>query len=266
MMKALPDPVAELCAVLARIEGVEAVAIGGSRAAGTADAESDWDLGVYYRGNIDLASLVSYGDVHPPGSWGRIMNGGAWLSLDGLKVDVLLRDLDVALYWVAEARRGAYEVDALLGYLAGAPTYILMAELARNQTVHGRLPAIGEYPKPLSKAGADRWLLHAEFSLAHAQMRAERGDITGTVGQSAKAVIETAHALACARQLWVINEKKLVEQSGLQDVHRRFSDTPATPPELLKWLDELRAALKQACPRGSKYVAGRSGHCRIALP
>src|SRR6516165_4696686 len=139
MMKALPDPVAELCAVLARIEGVEAVAIGGSRAAGTADAESDWDLGVYYRGNIDLASLVSYGDVHPPGSWGRIMNGGAWLSLDGLKV------------------------DALLGYLAGAPTYILMAELARNQTVHGRLPAIGEYPKPLSKAGADRWLLHAEF-------------------------------------------------------------------------------------------------------
>jgi hypothetical protein len=38
----------------------------------------------------------------------------------GIKVDVLLRDLDVALYWVAEARQGVYEIDALLGYLAGA--------------------------------------------------------------------------------------------------------------------------------------------------
>ena len=89
---------AALCAVLARMKGVDAVAIGGSPAAGTADAESDWDLGVYYRGDIDLAPLAGYGEVHPPGSWGRIMNGGAWLSLGGMKVDVLLRDLDVALY------------------------------------------------------------------------------------------------------------------------------------------------------------------------
>jgi hypothetical protein len=106
-MKGLPDPLAELCVVMARIAGVEAVAIGGSRAAGTADAGRDWDIGVYYRGNIDLASVASYGEVHPPGSWGRIMNGGAWLSLEGFKVDVLLRDLDVALYWAAQARRGA---------------------------------------------------------------------------------------------------------------------------------------------------------------
>ena len=72
---------------------------GGSRAAGTADETSDWDVGVYYRDGLDLAPLARYGEVHPPGSWGRIMNGGAWLSLEGTKVDVLLRDLDVALYW-----------------------------------------------------------------------------------------------------------------------------------------------------------------------
>jgi len=57
----------------------------------------------------------------------------------------------------------------------------------------------------------------------------------------------------------VINEKKLVEQSGLQDVHRRFSDTPATPPELLTWLDELRAVLKQARPCGAKYLRANFG-------
>jgi len=125
-VEALPDPIAALDRALGSSASVEAVTIGGSRAAGTADEASDWDIGVYYRGAVDLAPLAAYGEVHPPGAWGRIMNGGAWLTLDGMKVDVLLRDLEVALHWSAEARRGAYEVDALLGYLAGAPTYSLM--------------------------------------------------------------------------------------------------------------------------------------------
>jgi hypothetical protein len=145
------------------------VTIGGSRAAGTADERSDWDVGVYYRGAVDLAPLADYGELHPPGAWGRVMNGGAWLTLDGMKVDVLLRDLEVALHWSAEARGGAYEVDALLGYLAGAPTYSLMAELALNR-----------------------------------------------------------------------------ERAGLGALHARFVDVLASPPALVAWLDDLRAAIDQA--------------------
>lgn len=242
----LPGPVAELCAALRGVKGVEAVTLGGSRATDTADEGSDWDLGVYYRGRIDLARLARYGEVHPPGSWGRIMNGGAWLTLEGMKVDVLLRDLDVALYWSAQARLGVYELDALLGYLAGVPTYSLMAELALNRTVSGHLPAVAGYPDALSEAGARRWPLHADFSLTHARMRAERGDIVGAVGQAAKAVTEMAHALACRRRLWVLNEKKLVEQAGLQGLHARFVDVPSTSAELVLWLEGLRAAIGRA--------------------
>jgi Nucleotidyltransferase domain len=242
----LPDAIAELCALLAPIKGVEAVVIGGSRAAGTADAASDWDIGLYYRGDIDLRPLTIYGEVHPPGSWGRIMNGGAWLSFRGIKVDVLLRDIDIVSYWVAQARRGLYEVDALLGYLAGVPTYCLMAELALNRPWHGRLAKAGHYPEKLAQVGERRWRLHAEFSLEHARMRADRGDIIGTAGQAAKAVIETAHALACARHRWVLNEKKLIDGSGLEGLHAWFSDIPARSPQLLIWLDGLRIALKRA--------------------
>jgi hypothetical protein len=242
----LPGPVAELCATLGTIDGVEAVTIGGSRATGTAAEGSDWDVGVYYRGDIDLAQLSRYGEVHHPGSWGRIMNGGAWLVLEGMKVDVLLRDLDVALYWSAQARLGEYELDALLGYLAGVPTYTLMAELALNQTVNGQLPAVGEYPEALSKAGARRWPFHADFSLSHARMRAERGDVVGAVGQTAKAVLEMAHALACRQRLWVLNEKKVIEQTGLQHLHARFVDVPGAAPELVAWVEGLRAAIGQA--------------------
>ena len=200
-MTELPRPVADLCAALGDQPGVLAVVLGGSRAAGTADAASDWDLGLYYRREIDLTVLARHGEVHPPGSWGRLMNGGAWLTVEGLKVDVLLRDLDVVRHWCAEAEQGRYEVDALLGYVAGAPTYGLMAELAVSRALVGTLPQISGYPAALAESGARRWHAHAEFSLEHARMRAERGDVTGAAGQAAKAVLEAAHACACRDRL-----------------------------------------------------------------
>lgn len=245
-MSDLPEAVAELCAALGAQRGVRAVALGGSRAARTADAASDWDLGVYYAGAVDLAVLARHGTVHPPGSWGRLMNGGAWLTLDGLKVDVMLRDLDVVQHWTAEAREGRYEVDALLGYLAGAPTYLLTAELAVSRVLVGALPEAPAYPEPLAEAGGRRWRFHAEFSLTHARMRAGRGDVTGAAGQAARAVIEAAHARACRERRWVLNEKTLVERAGLGALHERFTRIPSAPARLTAWVDELAAALDSA--------------------
>src|ERR1041384_7581038 len=99
----LPGPIEDLVDALACMPGAVAVVLGGSRAAGAADPTSDWDLGVYYRGALDTAALAARGTVHPPGAWGRIMNGGAWLTVGGAKVDVLLRDLDVVDHWCALA-------------------------------------------------------------------------------------------------------------------------------------------------------------------
>jgi hypothetical protein len=87
------DPaVDDVVSVATRMDGVVAVAVGGSRAAGTADEHSDWDPGVYYRGVLDLAPLSAFDEVHPPGAWGGIMNGGAWLPHRGVRVDVVLCD------------------------------------------------------------------------------------------------------------------------------------------------------------------------------
>ena len=213
----LPAAVRRLADELAGAAGVEAVVLGGSRASGDADERSDWDLGVYYRDDIDLRVVEPYGEVHPPGSWGRLMNGGAWLDLDGTRVDVLLRDLAVVEHWTAEAAAGRYHVDGLLGYIAGVPTYSLTAEAAAGVAIHGTIGIDTAFPPALTAAAPARWRFHRDFSLTYAAAHAARGNVAGTLGQASRAVFEEAHARACEQRRWVLNEKRLLDGDRLDD-------------------------------------------------
>jgi hypothetical protein len=241
-MNDLPQSIAELVNVLATMPGAVAVVLGGSRALGSNDAGSDWDLGLYYRGAIDLAGLAARGVVYPPGSWGRVMNGGAWLQCGGEKVDVLLRDLDVVEHWARRAEKGEFEVDALLGYVAGVPTYILSAELASCQPLRGDIPA-APFPPQLVVAAPPRWRFCRSFSLDYARMHARRGSLAGATGQAAKAVMEEAHAILCERGQWVCNEKRLIETAGLAGLHALFAQIPIESASLVEWVDLLAAQL-----------------------
>jgi hypothetical protein len=240
---ALPREVAPLVDALAAMRGGVAVVLGGSRANGTADAASDWDFTVYYRGALDLAPLEQFGEVHPPGRWGRLMNGGAWLQLGAIEADVMLRDLDAVEHWSQRAREGVYEVDALLGYLAGAPTYLLLAERALGVVLRGSLPPVGLFPERLAAVAPERWRYHRRFHLMHARMRAERGDAVGTAGLAARAIVEEAHAVLCERRAWVLNEKRIVERAGLAELHGLLAGLPRTADGLCDWIARVEASL-----------------------
>ena len=235
-MTDLPPAVAELVDELAGLPGATAVVLGGSRAIASVDSSRDWDLGLYYRRTIDLTALAARGTVHPPGSWGRLMNGGAWLRCDGHKVDVLLRDVDAVEHWSRRATEGDFEVDALLGYLAGIPTYTLTAELALSRPLRGDVPAAIPYPAMLTAMAPQRWRFSRSFSLDYARVLASRGDAVGATGQSAKAVMEEAHAILCERGQWVCNEKQLIESAGLTAVQSLFARTPE-PSGLVQWVN-----------------------------
>ena len=228
-MTALPSAVAELVDVLAGLPGTIAVVLGGSHALASADTQSDWDLGLYYRRAIDLTALSARATVHPPGSWGRVMNGGAWLHCEGHKVDVILRDLDIVEHWTRQAENGEFEVDSLLGYLAGIPTYTLTAELASCRLLRGDLPAAPRYPSKLIASGAARWRFCRTFSLDCARMHAARGNVAGAIGHTARAAMEEAHAILCERGEWVCNEKRLIEAAGLAAVQRTLPRVPDGP-------------------------------------
>jgi predicted nucleotidyltransferase len=211
----LVPSVAALAAQLAALADVEAVVLGGSRATGTARPDSDWDLGLYARGPVEadaIRALGHRGYVSEPGEWGPLINGGAWLTVDGVAVDVLYRDLDVVEQRLADARVGRFEIVTQNGYAVGAPTYMSIGELAVAQPIHGTL-ARPEFPDALAAAAPPRWEGRASVSLYHAGIHT---DAVARTAMLADAVLSVAHARLAARREWVFNEKHLVERAGLQ--------------------------------------------------
>ncbi|GGZ30079.1 DNA polymerase subunit beta [Streptomyces inusitatus] len=207
---------------LAALPSVEAVALGGSRAQGTHTPESDWDFAVYYRGGFDpddLRAVGWKGEVSEVGGWGGgVFNGGAWLTVEGRRVDVHYRDLDEVEHEWAEARAGRFRWEPLMFHLAGIPSYLVVAELALNQVVHGALPR-PSYPGALRAAAPGVWRERAELTLGHARdAHAPHGRTAEVAGALATAAMLTAHAVLAARGEWVTNEKRLLERAGLRGI------------------------------------------------
>lgn len=210
-----PIQVDDIIDTLASMTGVIAITIGGSRATGMADVGSDWDLGVFYRGGIDLSQLERFGDVFPPGRWGRFMNGGAWLRVDDIDIDVLVRDMESVEYWTERASRGLFDVDLLLGYLAGFASYTLVAEIALSTFAFGALEVDTRYPDLLAASGSQQWGFRRDFSLDYALMHARRCNTMGTLGNLARATMEEGHRRMCSNRTWILNEKHLLAATGL---------------------------------------------------
>jgi len=211
-----------LASELAALPNVLAVALGGSRAQGTNRPSSDWDVAVYYRDTFDpecLRSLGWPGSVSPLGGWGGgVFNGGAWLSFEGRRVDVHYRDLTSVEHEWAEAREGRFRVEPLMFHLAGIPSYLVVAELALNVTLHGSLPR-PEYPPLLRARAPGIWWERGSMVMAYARDgHAAHGRRAQTAGLLATGASCAAHAVLAARGEWITNEKQLLTRAGLREM------------------------------------------------
>ncbi|WP_405505214.1 nucleotidyltransferase domain-containing protein [Streptomyces purpurascens] len=236
---------------LAALPAVEAVTLGGSRAQGTERPDSDWDLAVYYRGAFDPADLRAVGwegEVSAIGAWGGgVFNGGAWLTIDGKRVDVHYRDLDVVEHERTEAEAGRFRVEPLMFHLAGIPTYLLVAELAINKVLRGTLPRPGIYPPALRDTAPAHWHGMATATLAYARAgHAPKSALTQVAGAIALATAQTAHAVLAARGEWVTNEKGLVARAGLRDVDELVRSLTDDPGALARTITEAETLLARA--------------------
>jgi predicted nucleotidyltransferase len=233
---------------LATLPTVQAVALGGSRAQGTHTPDSDWDLALYYRGPFDpddLRALGWEGEVSEVGGWGGgVFNGGAWLTVDGRRVDVHYRDLDVVEHELAEAEQGRFRVEPLLFHLAGIPTYLIVAELAVNQVLRGRLPRPASYPDALRRTAPERWYGTAHATLGYAKANhAPHARLTEVAGALATAAVQAGHAVLAARGEWVTNEKRLLERAGLRQIDEVVSALRPEPKALVRAVEEAAEVL-----------------------
>ncbi|WP_345963665.1 nucleotidyltransferase domain-containing protein [Streptomyces sp. BRB040] len=235
---------------LAALPAVRAVTLGGSRAQGTHGPDSDWDLAVYYRGAFDpddLRAVGWEGEISEIGAWGGgVFNGGAWLTIDGRRVDVHYRDLDVVEHEVTEAGAGRFGVEPLMFHLAGIPTYLVVAELAVNKVLRGSLPRPA-YPEALRTTAPDRWYGAATATLAYAGAgHAPKGALTQVAGALALATTQTAHAVLAARGEWVTNEKGLVARAGLDGVDALVAALAPEPESLARAVEDCGTLLDRA--------------------
>jgi len=104
------------------VDGVVAIVLGGSHARGYATAESDIDLGLWYsdRRPLPIAALrevaARVNDTAEPVvtglyEWGRWVNGGAWLTIGGQRVDWLYRRIEHLERDAARRRRAKVVVQ-----------------------------------------------------------------------------------------------------------------------------------------------------------
>jgi predicted nucleotidyltransferase len=244
----LPAGIGMLAQALAALPGVEAVVLGGSRATGAHRPDSDWDLGLYYRGSqrdfdpARLRGLGHDGHVSELGEWGPIVNGGAWLTIGDAPVDVLFRDLDTVEGWLEEARHGRFEVLCQNGCIVGAPTYLPVGELAICRPIAGEVPRPA-FPEALAAGAAAWWSGRAGVSLMLAERYAADGDAVCCTGMLVDAVLCTAHARLAARREWVINEKRLLHRAGLDDLQPLLAPAAAAGADLAAAVAAVAGAL-----------------------
>ena len=231
---------------LSGLPGVEAVALGGSRAQGTHRPDSDWDLALYYRGGAKLfdprhlREIGWPGEVSEIGGWSEgVFNGGAWLRIEGRAVDVHYRDLDVVEHELAEAERGRFRVEPLMFHLAGIPTYLVVAELAIGRVLVGDLPRPA-YPEALRASAPPHWRGFASTTLAYAEHNhAPHGRVAQCAGLVAQAASQAAHGVLAGRGEWVTNDKTLLARADLEEVDLVVAGMSADPQDLLAAVAEV---------------------------
>lgn len=224
-----PQVVTTVVQRLQRVNGVQAVVLGGSRARDTHTTTSDVDLGIYYyrAASLDLSALAAIAadidDEHRTGlmtdigGWGPWINGGGWLTVQSIPIDFLYRDLYKVSQIMTDCRNGQIEIVYQPGHPHGFASYIYLAEIALCQPLwdpHNIIMALKTrtqaYPPQLKRAIIDKFFWEADFSLKIAQKSVSHGDVAYAAGCCFRCIACLTHTLFALNEQYWMNEKGAV--------------------------------------------------------
>ena len=258
---------------LGAIRGVQAVVLGGSYARGRARPESDLDLYLFYS-ETNPFSIESIRELagavnDTPGAvvtsfygWGPWVNGGAWLTIGGQRVDFVYRSLEHVERVITDAEAGRYELDYAQQPPFGFFSVAYLGEIAVCVPVfdpEARLDVlkrrVANYPEALRQAVVRDYLWAAELGLvAFAPKFAGRAGAYGTAACLTRAVNQMLLALFALNRRYLMDDKtSLAEAAGFEraprDFEARVQKTLAhvsdTPTELLVAVESIAQLLRE---------------------
>lgn len=234
--------VSSLAGRLGAIPGIRAVVLGGSHARGRARPESDIDLGILYSETAPF-SVQSVREVAEEVNdtagpvvtsfyeWGPWVNGGAWLTIGGQRVDFIYRSLEHVERAIADAEAGRYELDYAQQPPFGFFSATYLGEVAvciplveHDSKLDSLKSRVAHYPDALRRAVVQDYLWAAEFGLAaFAHKFAARADCYGTVACLTRAINQLVLVLFALNRRYLINDKTaLAEVAELERAPREF--------------------------------------------
>jgi predicted nucleotidyltransferase len=250
-------------AALTTVPGIVAIGLGGSHARGRARPDSDLDICLLYSAAAPfdvaevraIAARLDQGGnpvVAGLGEWGPWVDGGAWLTIEKQRVDLLYRAEDKVIAVLADAQQGRFEShfdqQPPFGYFG--PTLLgeiaIMVPLAdpggRLASLQSRVQTM---PLPLRQAIVQQSLWGVEFGLsAFAPKYVAAANVLAVAG----CLTRFGQALVLA--LFALNNRYFLNDKTALDEIAEFALAPADFPQrltaLLAEIGQTREALSRA--------------------
>ena len=232
---------ASIASQLGEVSGVKAVALADSRSCEGWPQEEDIDLRIYYddsrRPSVSelqglanqLNSFMSSEMVTDFWHQGSLLNGEAWLWVEGRRVRWQYRDVGRVRSAMEHARSGGTTVYYRVGYPHGFFSYYFLGEIACSQPLfdpEGILRQLKKeafpYPEPLKRALAEGFVREADVTLFGAQRAVSADDLfyaSGCVYRAIACLIQVLHAI---NGRYVVGERLGVE--AVNDLAEHPSD------------------------------------------
>lgn len=238
-MQDVQEIAASIASHLGEIDGVTSVALAGTWAQSSTQLEADIDLSIYYhdehRPNIhamralalELNSFLSAETVTDFWQQGPLLNGGAWLWVEGRRVNWQYRDLARVRAAMENARAGGSTGYYQVGHPHGFFSHYYLGEIAYCRplfdpegTLRQLKSSVVPYPEPLKRSLADGFVREADLTLFAAQRAVSQDDVfyaNGCIYRAIACLIQVLHA---------VNERYITGERMAVDAVMLLSDRP----------------------------------------
>ncbi len=222
-----PEVVQHIVDQLTHVEGIKAIVLGGSWATGAQRPDSDIDLGLFYSeaSPLDIPHIrkiaIKLNDFPDPivtdlGEWGKWVNGGAWLTIKGRRVDFLYRNIDFVSNILDDCIAGKIQLDGPQQPPYGFHSYIYCAEVKickvfydPNGVLQKLKSKVRPYPQLLKSRIINGFTWDAEFTLEVAKKPAARGDVYFVAGCLTRIASDLVQVLYALNETYFISDKRM---------------------------------------------------------